>query len=76
MLCVLAVGITFKATGISLSHTVMSQNIEDEGVWSHPENSLLVQNFDNQHNRTNFNFIFVIISILAMIKINQHQNNR
>ena len=37
------------------------------------ENSLLVQNFDYQQNLINLSFIFVIISISALIKIDQHK---
>ena len=72
-LWVQALWIAFTSRGISLSRYVASQTIEHEREWSQPENSLLVQNFDNQQNLTNLNFIFVIISISALIKIDQHK---
>ena len=46
----------FMATSISLLHTLTSQNIVHERAWKHSENSLLVQHFDNQQNRTNLMF--------------------
>ena len=49
--------------------------LDHEHAWKHFENSLLVKHCDNQQNRTNLNFSFVITHILTLIKTNQHQNN-
>ena len=44
----LVVCIAFTVAAISLKHTLTSQNIDQERVRKHLENSLLVQHFDNQ----------------------------
>ena len=71
--CMLVVCIAFTTTTINLHHTLTSQNIDQEPLWRHTENSLLVQHFDNQQSRSNLNFFFVITSILTLFKSYHHE---